>query len=80
MPAPPNLPKRPKVVVPPEATCPRCKKSNREAECACYSSGEFWELQRKLRAAEAEIETLKDECAIQALALAAMSYKRPENP
>ena len=28
--------------------CPRCGKDN----CACFTSGEFWDLQRRLRAAE----------------------------
>jgi hypothetical protein len=49
---------RRKIEVPPEAICPRCKKSNREADCACYSSGEFWDMQRQLRSLESERNAL----------------------
>lgn len=35
-------------------SCPRCDKGI----CNCYTSGEFWELQKKLRTIESELKTL----------------------
>lgn len=35
-------------------SCPRCGRDT----CSCYTSGEFFELQTKLRAAEAELKQL----------------------
>lgn len=35
--------------------CPRCGLDS----CSCYASGEFWTLQRQLRAAEVESKTAR---------------------
>ena len=46
--------------------CPRCDKDN----CNCFTSGEFWELQRKLRAAESRVRVLVSALTIAEAALA----------
>lgn len=51
-------------IVPNEAKCPKCNKSNREGNCSCYSSGEFYDLQKKLQQADLEVIKLKEELAL----------------